>query len=343
MTQTFMKREIAEIPQVVSRLLTEGRGAITDAANAFREADPRVVVTVARGSSDHAATYFKYACELTTGVPVASVGPSIASIYGAALKLDRAAAIGISQSGGSPDIIALLESARRSGATTVAITNTASSKLAEGANSVVDILAGTEKSVAATKTFVTSAVAGLALVADWSGDEALLAALDTLPTALEQALTTDWSALVDATVGASSLYVLGRGPGAAIASEAALKFKETCGLHAEAYSSAEVLHGPAAIVQDGFPVLALCAGPADKARASVLETSARLEKQGGKVFVTDPEPGTGIALPVARTGHPLTDPIALAVSFYNFVETLARARGFNPDEPPHLRKVTATV
>ncbi|SDG59469.1 SIS domain-containing protein [Pelagibacterium luteolum] len=341
MTQTHMKREIAEIPQVVERLLGEGRGAIVEAAKALRAADPDVMITIARGSSDHAATYFKYACELTTGVPVASVGPSIASIYGVDLKLGRAGAIGISQSGKSPDIVAMLESARRSGATTIAITNTATSPLAEAADHVVDICAGTEQSVAATKTFVTSAVAELALLAEWSGDERLGRVLDGLPEALANALDCDWSALVEATAGVNSLYVLGRGPGAAIASEAALKFKETSGLHAEAYSTAEVLHGPAAIVQHGFPVLALCV--ADKARESILETCSRLAGQGGQVFVTDPQPGAGTPLPVARTGHPLTDPIALVVSFYGFIEALSRRRGFNPDEPPHLRKVTSTL
>ena len=341
MTQTHMKREVAEIPKAVERLLTDGRGALDEAARALRAADPNVIVTVARGSSDHAATYFKYACELATGVPVASVGPSIASIYGVDLKLDRAGAIGISQSGKSPDIVAMLSSARRSGATAIAITNSVDSPLAEAANHVVDICAGTEQSVAATKTFVTSAVAGLAIVAGWSGDERLIRVIDALPEALDNALSCDWSALVDATADVNSLYVLGRGPGAAIASEAALKFKETSGLHAEAYSTAEVLHGPAAIVERGFPVLALCV--ADKARASILETCSRLARQGGTVFVTDPEPGAGTALPVARTGHPLTDPIALVVSFYGFIEALARRRGFNPDEPPHLRKVTATL
>ncbi len=341
MAETHMKREIAEIPGAVARLLGEGRGAITASAHALRDVDPNVIVTIARGSSDHAATFFKYACELSTGVPVASIGPSIASIYGASLKLDRAGAIGISQSGKSPDIVAMLESACKSGATGIAITNTADSPLADAANHVVDILAGTEQSVAATKTFVTSAVAGLAIVADWTDDKRLLAVLDALPEALENALSCDWSALVDAVSGDTSLYVLGRGPGAAIASEAALKFKETSGLHAEAYSTAEVLHGPAAIVQKGFPVLAL--GVADKARPSILETCKRLSDQGGSVFVTDPEPGAGTPLPVARTGHPLTDPIALVVSFYGFIEALARKRGFNPDEPPHLRKVTSTL
>lgn len=338
---THMKREIAEIPAVTAKLLEAGEGALSAAATALGAADPRLVATVARGSSDHAASFFKYGCELTTGVPVASIGPSVASIYGAELKLDRAGAIGISQSGGSADIIAMLESAKRSGAVTVAVTNTPGSPLAETADHVIDICAGVEQSVAATKTFVTSAVAGLAILAHWKDDAQLRAALAALPEALERALACDWSDLIAALEGTNSLYVVGRGPSAAIASEAALKFKETSGLHAEAYSAAEVLHGPAAIVQNGFPVLALCAD--DKARGALLETCDKLADQGGKVFVTDPEPGAGTALPVARTGHPLTDPIALAVSFYGFIEALARHRGFNPDTPPHLRKVTSTL
>lgn len=341
MTRTHMDIEIGEIAGAVGRLLGEGRDGIGAAAEALRAADPHLVVTVARGSSDHAATFFKYACELVTGVPVASVGPSIASIYGAELKLARAGAIGISQSGKSPDIVALLESAARAGAATIAVTNTPDSPLANAAGHVVDLLAGEERSVAATKTFVTSAVAGLAIVAEWSGDAALREALENLPEALDRARACDWSALIAAVGGSNSLYVLGRGPGTAIASEAALKFKETSGLHAEAYSSAEVLHGPSAIVGSGFPVLALSVE--DKARASILETCARLAGQGAAVFVTDPEPGGGTALPVVRTGHPLTDPIALAVSFYGFIEALARHRGYDPDQPPHLRKVTATL
>ncbi|WP_439331608.1 SIS domain-containing protein [Pelagibacterium lacus] len=339
--QTHMKREIGEIPAAVARLLGEGREGIRAAAAALRAADPDVVVTIARGSSDHAATYFKYACELIAGVPVASIGPSIASIYGGGLRLGKAGAIGISQSGKSPDIVAMLASARASGACAIAVTNTAASPLAAAADHVVDIGAGTEQSVAATKTFATSAVAGLALVADWTGDAALLKALDALPEALEAAIGRDWGELVEATADSMSLFVLGRGPGLAIASEAALKFKETSGIHAEAYSTAEVLHGPSAIVGEGFPVLVLCGD--DKARASILETAGRLGAQGARVFVTDPAPGTGIALPVARTGHPLLDPLALAVSFYGFIEALARRRGFDPDQPPHLRKVTATL
>lgn len=341
MTQTHMKREIAEIPAVARTLLSDGIGAITACANALRVADPRLVATIARGSSDHASGYFKYGCELEARLPVASIGPSIASIYGVDLQLDRAAAIAISQSGKSPDIVAMLQSAKRSGALAITLTNTTASPLADAADHVIDICAGEEKSVAATKTFVTSIVAGLALLAHWQQDDALISALEKLPDALEEALACDWAPLIDALEGRNSLYVLGRGPGAAIAHEAALKFKETSGLHAEAYSTAEVLHGPAAIVSNGFPVLAFCAQ--DKARASILETCDRLAGQGAQVFVTDAEPGKSTSLPLARTGHPLLDPVALVVSFYGFIEALARHRGFNPDTPPHLRKVTSTL
>lgn len=341
MTQTHMKREIGEIASVTARLLTEGKSAFEAAGADLRASNPKFMTTIARGSSDHAATYFKYVCELVAGVPVASVGPSIASIFGKDLGFAGGGALAISQSGKSPDIVALLESAARSGAVTLALTNDVTSPLAKTARSVIDIHAGPELSVAATKTFLTSAVAGLAVVAYWQQDEALLAALADLPAKLEEALSTDWSELITALDGHSSMFVLGRGPSLAIACEAALKFKETSGVHAEAYSSAEVLHGPSALVKDGFPVLAFCAN--DAARDSLLQTADKLVEQGGTVFVTDANPGKAKALPVVRTSHPLTDPVVLAVSFYGFIEALARHRGFNPDTPMHLRKVTSTL
>lgn len=219
--QTHMRREIEEIPAVVATFL-ERSGPVLDAiAAALREKDPLLVATVARGSSDHASAYLKYAIELTLGLPVASIGPSIASIYGKELRLDRAATIAISQSGKSPDIVGMAQSARRSGATAIAITNTAGSPLAEVSDFTIDLHAGVEQSVAATKTFVTSVVAGLALVARWSGDTALGAAVDALPKSLAQAVECDWSAMIGALDGHNALYVLGRGPGFAIANEAA--------------------------------------------------------------------------------------------------------------------------
>jgi glucosamine--fructose-6-phosphate aminotransferase (isomerizing) len=188
---------------------------------------------------------------------------------------------------------------------------------------------------------VTSVVAGLALVARWSGDKALQAAIDDLPNSLARAVACDWSELTAALDGHDALYVLGRGPGFAIANEAALKFKETCNIQAESYSAAEVMHGPVAIVTPGYPVLGLAAR--DAAEASVSDMAHKLAGQGALAFLTSAQPGAAKALPFAATGHPITDPLALIVSFYGFVEALSRRRGLNPDVPPALKKVTETV
>ena len=339
--KTLMRQEIEEIPQAARRLLTESEAILASAGQALRKRNPAVVVTIARGSSDHAANYLKYAIELLAGVPVASVGPSIVSIYGRQLKFDRAASISISQSGKSPDIVAMAESARQGGALSLALTNTADSPLAAAADFTVDLRAGPERSVAATKTFVSSAVAGLAIVAHWTADEKLLSALATLPIALEEAVACDWSPLLEALDGHQSLYVLGRGPSLAMAEEAALKFKETCAIHAEAYSAAEVMHGPVRIVEGGFPLLVLASR--DAAEASVAGMADKLAAQGAQTFVTSARVSAARSLPFAVSGHPLTDTLLLIASFYGFVEALSRRRGFNPDRPPHLNKVTETV
>jgi glucosamine--fructose-6-phosphate aminotransferase (isomerizing) len=338
---THMLAEIREIPAAAARLLDASNAALQEAGRAVRARDPHVLVTVARGSSDHAASFLKYAVELTAGIPVASVGPSVASIYGAQLRLTGAACLAISQSGKSPDIVAMAEDARKGGALTIAITNTPASPLAAASDHTIDIMAGAEKSVAATKTFVNSALAGLALMAHATEDAALLAALAALPGHFEKAIGCDWSALSGALTDASSLFILGRGPSVAIANEAALKFKETCGMHAEAYSAAEVMHGPLALVTPGFPVLALAAR--DRSEPSMAETADALSAKQAAVFATSDLVKQAARLPFAATGHPLTDPLALIVSFYAFVEAFARQRGLNPDTPRNLKKVTETL
>jgi glucosamine--fructose-6-phosphate aminotransferase (isomerizing) len=337
---TFMRREVEEIPAAVRRLLAQEE-TLSAAGAMLAGRDPAVLVTVARGSSDHAASYLKYATELTVGIPVASLGPSIASLYHARLRLERAVCIAISQSGRSPDIVTLTESARKGGAATLALTNAADSPLGNASDRVVDIQAGPEKSVAATKSFVTSVVAGLSVLAHWQNDTALLSALDALPEQLEAAIACDWSALIAALEGRKSLFILGRGPAIAIANEAALKFKETCGMHAEAYSAAEVLHGPVTIVGEGFPVIALAAR--DAAEEAMVDTIERIVEQGAIAFATTEKANGATLLPYVATGHPLTDPLVPIASFYAFIEGFARHRGFNPDSPPHLRKITETV
>ncbi len=340
--RTFMRAEVEDIPAAAERFLAGARGEIEAAAAAMRALDPGLLVTVARGSSDHAATYLKYAVELGAGVPVASVGPSIASVYGRKLRLGRAACVGISQSGQSPDIVEMMRGARAGGALTLAITNFAQAPMAAACDHTLALRVGPEQSVAATKTFVVSVLAALALVADWREDVDLAAAVRDAPEAFARALDCDWTPLSDRLVSAGSLFVLGRGPGFAIANEVALKFKETCGVHAESYSAAEVLHGPAALVRTRFPVLAL--GVADAALPGVVTTAERLAGQGADVFLTAEGAGPRVtALPSVGDLHPLLAPLALVVSFYVCVEGLARRRGLNPDQPPHLRKVTETI
>ncbi|OAN79516.1 aminotransferase [Jannaschia sp. EhC01] len=340
-TLTQMRQEVLEIPDAVERLLSRGTPHIAQIAKAAAEADPRFAVTVARGSSDHVCAFLKYALELELGLPVASIGPSIASIYGAELKLAQSITLSVSQSGQSPDIVAMSAAATKSGSFTVAITNDARARLSTASTHTIDIHAGPERSVAATKTFVTSAVAGLVLLAEWKGCDAMRTALRTLPQRLADATNHDWPELRAAIGPASSLFTLGRGPAWAISNEAALKFKETCQIHAESYSSAEVLHGPVSIVGGGFPVL--CFASADAAEASVTEVADQLAAKGAQVFVTSSTADVAHSLPHVRTGHRLTDPLALIVSFYTMIEKVAAERGVNPDAPRHLNKVTQTL
>ena len=341
MTETQMRREILEIPQAVARLLDNGSADVRAAAAALRERNPAFLVSVARGSSDHAATYLKYVSELLLGRAMASVGPSIASIYQRSLALKGSACLSVSQSGKSPDIVEMARSARAGGALSIAMTNHPDSPLAQVSDHMLNLHAGPELSVAATKTFVTSAVVGLWLLAEWAEDAELLNAIAGLPDKLSRAVEIDWPELRDALGTRNSIFCLGRGPAYAISNEAALKFKETCQIHAESYSSAEVLHGPVSIVDGGFPVIALTAR--DRAEPALAEVADALAAKGATVFATTSRTTAARALPVIRTDHPLTDPICLIASFYAMVERVAASRGINPDAPRHLNKVTETV
>lgn len=261
------------------------------------------------------------------------------------MRLGEAATIAISQSGRSPDLVGMAETAKAGGSLVISLTNASDSPLAAVSENNIDILAGPELSVAATKTFVASIVAGLLLLAHWRQDRALLSALDDLPGACAKALSYNWTPFADEICGRpderGSLYVLGRGPALAIAQECALKFKETCQLHAEAYSAAEIMHGPVSLARAGFPILALAAR--DAAERSVVEIADQLARRGVDIFVTSDTKSAARNLPFARGSHALTDPLVLVVSFYAFIEQLARRLGLNPDEPPHLRKVTETL
>ncbi|MBG1233871.1 SIS domain-containing protein [Aestuariivirga litoralis] len=333
---SLMKKEAQEAPQVVARFLAQNRGALSELGARLRTHPPSVILTAARGSSDHAATYFKYLVEILLGVPCASVGASVASVWHSKLKLNNAVCVTISQSGQSPDILALQEAARKAGALTIALVNQPDSPAQKGADFFLPLSAGPEKSVAATKSFIASLVAGAAIAGHWADDKALLDALENLPARLEEAAKIQWPSFVTGAAKAQSLYVLGRGPGLAIANECALKMKETCGLHAEALSFAEVMHGPLELVRPGFPVLAF--SPNDASRSAAHDVLARIRSIGAEVHAV--EDG---GMEFVGAGHAMLDPISMVQSAYLNVEALAQKLGRNPDHPKQLSKVTETV
>jgi len=223
----------------------------------------------------------------------------------------------------------------------VAMVNVEDSPLAAIADTVIPLHAGPERSVAATKSYMAALAAVLHLCARWRGDRALVDSLHALPEALRASWDADWSSLTDGLVDAHNLFVVGRGFGLGIALEAALKFKETCGLHAEAFSAAEVKHGPMALVGPDFPVL--CFAQDDDTLAGTLALADEFRQRGAKVFVAAPGlQGNGM-LPVLAGLPALCTPLLIIQSFYRAASGLALLRGFNPDVPPHLNKVTETV
>lgn len=333
---SHMAREATEAPEAVTRFLHLNANVLAEIGAHLRRYPPPVIITSARGSSDGAAGYFKYLAEILAGVPCSSIGASVVSVYGAKLQLKGGLCITISQSGKSPDIVALQNEARRAGALTVALVNVEDSPAADAADICLPLCAGPELSVAATKSFIVSLVAGAAIVAHWLERQDLLAAIAALPGQLTNAAGLDWPQAIELARDAESLYVVGRGPSLPIATETALKLKETCAIHAEAYSIAEVMHGPLELLGEGFPVLAY--SPEDGARKSSRESLEKMRRTGAHVLVA--EDG---GLPFAPTGNSLLDPISIIQTAYRFVEATAVARGRNPDRPRLLKKVTETV
>jgi glutamine---fructose-6-phosphate transaminase (isomerizing) len=339
---TAMLREAQEAPQVVARLLESNAPLCRDLGERLRASPPPFAVTCARGSSDNAATFVKYLLEIHSGLVTASVGPSVTSVYEARPRMRDALFLAVSQSGRSPDILNLAQAGRDDGALTVALVNDTSSPLASTCEVVLPLHAGPEKSVAATKSFIAALAAGFQLVAHWSQDRELLAALDTLPDVLAKASAVDWSAALPILSRADNLFVVGRGVGFAVAQEAALKLKETSGIHAEAMSAAELMHGPWTLAGDTFPVLVL--SQEDETLSGVNDLVTKLNEQGVPVVVAGAAEGPAtVMLPSVENAHPYLAPIALIQSFYSLVNAIALGRGRNPDNPPRLRKVTETV
>lgn len=328
--------ELHEAPDALRRQARVLAAPIAELAAQLRRRPPALVLTCARGSSAHAATFAKHLVELRLGIPVAAAAPNIASVYHRRLRLDGQLFLAISQSGRSDDLVEMAAMARDAGAVTACIVNATDSPLAACCDIALPMAAGPERSVAATKSFVVSLAATLRLVAAWTDSRRLESALDRLPERVAAAGRLDWGAALDPIAAAPSLVVLGRGPTLAIAREAALKLKEIGNLHAEAFSGAEFQHGPVALVSGLYPIIVLM--PSDAAAAGLRELASDLVGKGASVLTAAADG----ALPVLLPDEPETDAVCLVQSFYAILPALAARLGIDAERPRHLHKVTRT-
>ncbi|MFD2165206.1 glucosamine-6-phosphate deaminase NagB-II [Thalassotalea euphylliae] len=332
MTQTIMEKEAAESPSIIAVQLAANQSLMERVGEKLRLLNPKMVMIIGRGSSDHAGVFGKYLIEIEAGVPVSSAAPSVASVYGKQLNLQGAMVIVISQSGRSPDIIAQAEMAKKAGAYCIALVNDETSPLTEVVDDFIPLKAGAEISVAATKSYLSTLSALLQLTAYWTQNQGLIAALDTLPSALQNMVDSDAQLTPEALADVKNMVVLGRGLGYAVSKEMALKLKEVSSIHAEAFSSAEFLHGPVTLVEQGLAILNCAVN--DESAASHNEQVEEVTSRGADVVhlkQTD------------NSIHPRIAPLVVLQRFYLDVAKVAVAKGFNPDEPKGLKKVTKTV
>jgi glucosamine--fructose-6-phosphate aminotransferase (isomerizing) len=343
---SIMHQEAASAPTIVARQFVENINIIKELVSYLKAHPPTFAFTIARGSSDHAAMFGQYLLMMETGIVTASLPPSIHSIYQCQLNVKNALAIAISQSGASPDICQSLQAAKDAGATTVAIVNTIDSTLASIADFVIPMHAGKEQAVAATKSYIASVSALIQFIAHLSQNTALLKILPKLPESLEEAANADWHKAVTALKDCVNLIVIGRGLGFPIAQEAALKFKETANIHAEAFSGAEFQHGPMALAHPQFPLFFL--SQSDVTAPTMQALCKRMTQLDAKTFLATASQQTLDAdmaryyLPLPASLHPICDPLLTIQAFYPMVASLALERGYNPDKPINLKKVTDT-
>jgi glucosamine--fructose-6-phosphate aminotransferase (isomerizing) len=327
-----MAKEAAQAPSVIAQQLLNNANICENLASKIREFNPALVYIVGRGSSDHAGVFAKYLIEVEMGIPVSSSAPSVNSIFKQNLKLNNALVLIISQSGRSHDILAQAKSAKESGALTVALVNDTTSPLAELADVVLPLLAGQELAVAATKSYLATLSAILQLVAYWKDDTELKQALVTLPEALEQVIKQPQQLSSEFVAKLAHCVVLGRGFGYAISREIALKLKEVCAVHAEAFSSAEFLHGPVTLVEKRLAVV------------DVFVADETTEAHNLMIKDVGSRGANLIQLNCNIAGlHKRCMPLAILQRFYLDVEQIALSMGFDPDKPVGLKKVTQTL
>jgi glutamine---fructose-6-phosphate transaminase (isomerizing) len=339
----FMAAEIREQPEVFRRVLHDLRAPIDEVVARLRAANPRFVLFVARGTSDHAALYAKYLVETRLGLPAGLASPSSITIYGGTPRFADTLVVAVSQSGGSPDLVGVLDAARRAGACTLAVTNAPDSPVARAAELNLDILAGPERAVAATKSYTAQLLTLYGLIDRWAEGDAGDAAL--LPERAEAILVREdeIAQIAERYRFAEQIVVTSRGYNYATALESALKLMETSYLVAHAFSSADLLHGPMAMVDRGFPVImAVPDGRVTDSLAGVLET---LSSRGADTLVVG-EPAVAargtVCFPIPDLGPEILSPVLLVLPLQLLAFHLARNRGVDPDQPRGLNKVTET-
>jgi len=332
-----MAREIAEIPAATERLLAR-TDALVATVERIQRAKPHMVVFCGRGSSGHVGVYLRYLFETRLGLLASAAAPSVVTAYQRPPQLRGTLFILISQSGRSPDLINATEVARKCGALTLAILNDEDSPAAAASELTLPISAGPENSVAATKTVVLSMMAGAQLVAALARDDGLNDGLKRLPDRLFRALTCDWLPWAERTARAAAAFVVGRGYALGSVREIALKAAETLRVPTLGYSAAELRHGPRASVTPATPLLVLRQN--DQAAISTDELIRDLRDAGNTVFTAG---GPASTLPWIGDDNPVFDPITMLMPAYLGIELAARRRGYDPDNPPFLSKVTRTI
>lgn len=338
------EREAAEIPGLVARQGEELTPQIAKVVARLDRLGPAVVATIARGSSENAAAFARYAIALRLDLPAVSVPLSIASIYGRTMRLERALVLAISQSGTSPDLALAVRAARAGGAWCVGLVNEPGSPLGAELDFELRTGAGHEQAIAATKTFVLSVTAVLHLIAAWDRDATLRTALFGLRSTLESRPAIDWAAAGRKFSGSKHVFVVGRGPALPIAQELALKLEEVPGLHAEARSAAELLHGPIATASPATPAIVFAGD--SHSEQSIREAIVRLRCAGAPVLLLAPTAKEGRSdevIDVPRAGHELLQPLVSLCTMYPFLAQLAHERGRDPDRSPNLAKSTRTL
>lgn len=346
MTDSWLQQEILEQPGVLRQFMAAERANIDHIAQVIRDYDPRFVLLVARGSSDNAARYGQYLFGSMNRLVVALATPSLYTAYNQPPNMDGALVLAISQSGQSPDIVAVINEGRQQGALTVAITNDPDSPLAQAAEYTIGLHTGQERSVAATKTYTTSLMAIAMLSATVAQNTTCLAALETVPDTIES-VTGQAQTIIQASAtyrDITACVVISRGYNYATAYEIALKLKELAYILAEPYSTADFQHGPVALVGRGFPVLAIV--PDGKMADELTVFLGDLKGHGADLIVVSARES---ALALARTPLPLPDdvpewlsPLVTVVVGQLFALGLTLAKGYDVDQPRHIRKITRT-